>query len=204
VIEVATGSFTADVNSASPLYILKADTWYHAFLIRRSDTGVVDVLFSDTPASPDLPTNYDEKRRIGAVLTDGSANIIKFKQVGDNYYWDVPVRDYFSSSPGTSAITTTLTVPTGLKVIAQFNWQFANQGDAYGLITSLDETDTTPSATVADLWANTSASLSTPSSVFERETDTSAQIRHRYSDGTLSKAARISTKGWIDPRGRNA
>lgn len=52
-----------------------ASTWYHIFEIRRSDTGVTDVLCSENASSPTLPTNYDSQRRIGSLLTDGSANI---------------------------------------------------------------------------------------------------------------------------------
>lgn len=60
-------------------------TLYAVWLIKRSDTGVVDALFSTSFTSPTMPTNYDYKRLIGAVKTDGSANIIAFTQVGDYF-----------------------------------------------------------------------------------------------------------------------
>jgi hypothetical protein len=41
------------------------------WLIRRSDTGVADVLFSASASSPAMPTNYDSKRRIGSEIRDG-------------------------------------------------------------------------------------------------------------------------------------
>ena len=62
-----------------------ASTMYYIWLIRRSDTGVVDVLFSESATGPTMPTNYDQKRLIGAVRTDGSANIIAFTQSGDYF-----------------------------------------------------------------------------------------------------------------------
>lgn len=40
-------------------------------------------LFSTSFSNPTLPSGYDKKRRIGAVLTNGSANIIGFLQSGD-------------------------------------------------------------------------------------------------------------------------
>ena len=58
------------------------DTLYYVHLIKRTDTGVVDALFSLSRTSPTLPTNYDKKRLIGVVLTDGSSNIIGFLQFG--------------------------------------------------------------------------------------------------------------------------
>ena len=58
-------------------------TLYAVWLIKRSDTGVVDALFSTSFSSPTMPTNYDYKRLIGWVLTDGSSNILGFRQHGD-------------------------------------------------------------------------------------------------------------------------
>lgn len=60
-------------------------TLYAVWLIERSDTGVVDALFSTSFTSPTMPTNYDRRRLIGAVRTDGSANILSFVQVGDYF-----------------------------------------------------------------------------------------------------------------------
>ncbi len=64
---------------------LTASTLYAVWLIRRSDTGVVDVLIDDSFATPDYPTSYDESRLIGAIATDSSSDIITFTQVGDYF-----------------------------------------------------------------------------------------------------------------------
>jgi hypothetical protein len=58
-------------------------TWYHVHLIKRPDTGAVDVLISLSATSPTLPTNYTLSRRIGAMRSDGSAKWMKFIQDGD-------------------------------------------------------------------------------------------------------------------------
>lgn len=60
-----------------------ADTLYAVWLIRRSDTGVIDALFSTSFSAPTMPANYDSKRLIWAVMTDASANILPFEQYGD-------------------------------------------------------------------------------------------------------------------------
>ena len=54
---------------------LSANTQYYVWLIKRTDTGVVDVLFSTSNSSPTMPANYDKKRVIGRLGTDSSANI---------------------------------------------------------------------------------------------------------------------------------
>ena len=66
-----------------------ANTGYGVWLIRRSDTGVVDAIFSldkgAAGATLTKPTNYDQIRLIGWVRTDGSSNIISFFQ-SDDYF----------------------------------------------------------------------------------------------------------------------
>jgi hypothetical protein len=65
------------------------ETWYYIYLIKRSDTGVVDVLFSESKTTPTLPTNYDYSRLIGAFFHDtgGSTDILDYYQNGDHWYW---------------------------------------------------------------------------------------------------------------------
>jgi hypothetical protein len=64
---------------------IASDTLYALWLIRRSDTEVVDALFSASFTAPTMPANYDQKRLIGAVKTDSSANIIPYLQSGDYF-----------------------------------------------------------------------------------------------------------------------
>lgn len=66
---------------------IAATTLYAVWLIKRSDTGVVDALFSTSFTSPTMPTNYDLKRLIGSVYTDGSSDIYAFIQSGDEFIY---------------------------------------------------------------------------------------------------------------------
>src|SRR3990172_1389967 len=50
-----------------------ANTTYHVFLIKRSDTGAVDALYSTSATAPSMPANYDSKRRIGSIVRTGGA-----------------------------------------------------------------------------------------------------------------------------------
>lgn len=182
-----------------------ADTWYHMWLIERSDTEVTDALFSLSATAPSMPGSYDRKRRIGAVLTDGSANIIAFFQDADHFYWDIPVQDYDDGNPGTTAVTRTLTVPTGLvvKALHHFKGITASVGNAfYGLATSLDQTNSVPSATKNHVDCPSGNYIDGAS--LRIRTNTSGQIRTRVSNTASVITVYGTTEGWIDPRGRNA
>ncbi len=90
-----------------------ASTLYAVWLIKRTDTGVVDALFSLSFTSPTMPTNYDKKRLIGYVVTDEVSNIISFAQNGD--YFRMMGANITDISDGTIANLTeetgTLSVP---------------------------------------------------------------------------------------------
>jgi hypothetical protein len=101
-----------------------ASTGYGVYLIRRSDTGVVDVMFSvDMTASlatGTLPTNYDQKRLIGWVQTDSSSNIIAFTQVGDYFRLTGDILSVLSDATITSSTYESVTMTTPPLCMAHF------------------------------------------------------------------------------------
>lgn len=93
-----------------------ANTWYYIWLIKRSDTGVVDALYSESATSPTMPANYDYKRLIGKVRTDGSANIINYsvlETAGGGLYFRFAseILDVDSTSQSTTQVSNALTLP---------------------------------------------------------------------------------------------
>ena len=89
-----------------------ASTMYYIWLIKRSDTGVVDALFSESATGPTMPTNYDYKRLIGAVLTDASANILPFHHRGMYFEYTTHFSDNHDTTiTGDAEETATLSVP---------------------------------------------------------------------------------------------
>lgn len=183
------------------------NTWYHIWLIRRSDTGVVDALFSESATAPVMPANYDQKRRLGAVLTDGTGDVEKFFQTGDEFIWDVPVMDFFDTAPGNAAVTRTLTVPTGLSTIALFqinlNGQASGANDST-LVTSLSQADTIPGRGNSNVYTVMNEGNDEANTTFVRvKTNTAGQIRTRNEIGGASNDIQGITLGWIDPRGRD-
>lgn len=186
-----------------------ANGTYHVWLIKRSDTGVVDALFSTSASSPTMPTNYDYKRRIGSILRE-SAAIVGFVQDGDDFYRKSAILDVNANNPGTSAVTRTLSVPTGIRVKAITHASLAIAaagGGASWYLSDLSLTDVAASLTVAPLGTvlsqggATAESQSVPVAIW---TNTSGQIRSRLSFSTTDHTVYIATLGWLDRRGRDA
>jgi hypothetical protein len=200
---VGTGQGGMAIGEALP-----ASGTIHLWLIKRSDTGVVDVMANNhatTGLTPTLPAGYDYKRRIGSYRTDGSNNILNgvYWGTGTNrtFMFNAPVRDVAASNPGSTAVTAPLSTPGGIKTQAQLMVTKVNAtGNLWGIyVSSLDNTDLAPSlfsdaplATIsgAGMWHNTTVSILT---------NTSSQIRYRTS-GSVSTSdwIVIVTNGWED------
>lgn len=182
-----------------------ANTTYHMWLIIRSDTGVVDVLFSTSASAPTMPTNYDYKRRIGSIVRSGGA-IKTFVQTNDVFMLGTPVLDVDAANPGGTAQTRTLSVPLGIKVSAIVGHTLIDTGSGVtqaALLSDLAQPDVAPSTS---MWDVLIVSVGTTDMVntIEKEvvTNTSAQIRSRMSGSSASHTEEIFTFGWRDNRGR--
>ena len=179
-------------------------TWYYFYLIRRPDTGVVDVVFSTSSSAPTLPANYTQYRYIGAGLTNGSAQWTSFTQFGDDFYWSTPVLD-FSGTGATSRQTLTCSIPRGRKMRGIFN--ILNDGGGAGsqnvYLSDLSNADLAPSNTVSPLttiawFGAASVIVAGQAQVY---TNTSAQIGWR--SNSSSAPFRVATIGWVDLRGKD-
>lgn len=176
------------------------DTWYHLFLIRKDSDGSIDAGFDTSVTAANSPAGYTAYRRIGSILTDGSANIIGFNQVGRVFVFNDQSLDISDTTPGTSANLATLSTPLGIEVKAMCIAALAHSTTVQILITSLSQTDTAPSIT--NLSLRIDASGTNAVIALEIMTDVSSQIRYRSSLGTVS-LFQIYTRGWIDNRGEN-
>lgn len=178
-------------------------TWYHVWLIGRVDTHVVDVLFSTSVSAPTMPANYTKKRRIGAIRTDSSGNIIAFLQYGDDFWWkSPPFLDVDDATLTTSKKNYTLSgVPGGLVVEAFCNARYSHATTSVVYISNPNLTDLAPSLTALPL---SSIHFNTNGGVILTQikvlTDTSAQISARAT--ASSTTLKISVLGWKDPRGK--
>ncbi|MEM8813415.1 MAG: hypothetical protein AAGF59_12415 [Pseudomonadota bacterium] len=188
-----------DGNGGLDVGSVTADTWYHVFLIKRTDSGVVDALYSTSATSPTLPASYTRKRRIGSVLADGSGNIIAFIQNGDDFSWMVPVTDVNTAVLGTAAYLYTVSTPGGLKTKARIYATFYQASGAQGLLTEPDQTDTAPSTAIYTF--STAGGADTGQGMFELWTDTSSRFRARSSADSTQFL--VTTLGWTDRRGKD-
>jgi hypothetical protein len=200
----AVGTATGGLDTGA----IANSTWYHFYVIRRPDTGVVDVVFSLSATSPTLPTNYTQFRRIGSGRTNGSGQWTSFSQYGDTVLWLSPVLDVDVVSTSTTSVLRGLTVPTGVQVLATMNvLPNGNGAGSVGavLISSPDVTDLAPSGTAAPL-ANAGSFYSSAeggSAALTIRTNTSAQIRSYNATTSGWVNLRIATTGWIDTRGKD-
>ena len=180
-----------------------ANAWYYLWLIARSDTGVVDVLFSASASSPTMPANYDYKRRIGAVYRTGGA-LKAFKQVDDRFMWLVPVLDASTTNPGTSAVSKTLTVPV-VRVDVDIAVYLVDSSPSLGnfiYVSSPDQTDSVPGpGAIFSVSITGGASTELASGQLRVSTATGA-IRYRVYASDADVAVYILTCGWWDSRGK--
>lgn len=86
-----------------------ASTFYAVYIIGDS-TGYKTTasIISLSGVQPSLPSGYDMFRRVGWILTDGSAHVLKFWQYGHSSFRDM----WYDTGIATPAITTSTTYVT--------------------------------------------------------------------------------------------
>lgn len=187
-----------------------SDGTWHVWVIQRSDTGVVDALFSLSATSPTMPTSYDRKRRVGSVIRS-SGSIRPFIQNNDYFEHATRISDVSATDPGTAAVTRALTVPTGISVFACGKaviviTSSSGSNTRFLLLTSLSQPDADPATVGGTVAISTpavpSATLHRAQGDFMTQTNTIGQIRSRMNISESVLNIQIITTGWIDFRGR--
>lgn len=174
-------------------------TWYHIYLIERLDTLVTDVLCSTSVSAPTMPTNYTVKRRIGSMLTNGSAQWVLFTQTNDNFVWAVAAKDQDGAISGNGSKV--LTVPTGVKVVARIRGIMSTAGGTDdAVLYSPDENLITLNTPRGNMNLFTQVSNQNISFALDILTNTSAQIKYVIAGANDDIA--IDTYAWIDTRGK--
>lgn len=189
----------------------------HAYVIKRTDTNVVDWFLTDEASNPTLPTSYTKSRRVLSLyFTAGAQTFPSFVQSGDNVY-AVPVKNVNANALAAVALTT-FSVPTGIKVRPRLSVAVGMQGTTansgfYAALASPDagSTAAVPVAAVANGPNNTHCAAMTNDFL----TNTSAQLYYSSVQGAWDGGSGpanaptaptiiIYTIGWIDDRGRSA
>lgn len=198
---VGTGNGSLDTGA------IANSTWYHVYLMQRTDTSVVDILISLSATSPSLPASYTRARAIGSIKTDGSAHWIKFLQFKQKFIWDAGPSKDVDTSPSTSQTAVALNVPTGVQVTAHIRgfFQGSTSTQTGFLVSSTAESANTSTplspghnVTVlvpSDLAANAALAFSV-----DILTNTSAQVNVVASNSSGSNLVRMGAYGWTDYR----
>jgi hypothetical protein len=199
------GSWTAGTgNNGLDTGARAANTWYHVYLIRKDADGTSDVLFSTSVSSPTMPSGYTAFRRIGSVRTNGSNNIFAFTQTGDEFIWSTASYDVQGVNVGTTSTQYTLSVPSGVKVIARVRAVNDPTGTTTSQITirSPDESTSQNSTFVTgsghQLQAHSGNSIATEVLV---RTNTASQVA-AISNVASGNVFHVRTVGWFDGRGK--
>lgn len=130
---------------------------YYIHLIKRVDTGVVDVLFSLSSTAPTMPTNYTLRRLIGWFKRVGATIVLfhTYEAHGGalDFAWDAPTLDVnLSNTLTTSRRTDALKVPLNFSVLAFVNMVFYEaSGQTRNYVVCPDVTDVAPSTVATPL-----------------------------------------------------
>lgn len=176
-----------------------ANGTYHVWLIRRPDTGVVDVLFSTSATSPTMPTNYTQKRRIGSIIRASGA-ILAFTQFGDEFRFNAARVDINTAALATGQTNLTLaSVPSGIVVDAIVRGTFTANATANELyILRPGESAVAGANCIA-------RAISTATFAFGEarvKTNTSQQLSIGTNAG-VNTTLSMGVLGWVDRRGRD-
>lgn len=121
-----------------------ANTTYHMWLIKRTDTGVVDALFSTSATAPTMPTNYTKKRRIGSFVRAAAAiqTFSALELSGGGMEMVITPSETSGLSFGVTGTNNTITnFPTGVKMEASVAFFKAGAtGNLRVMVVSPDQT----------------------------------------------------------------
>jgi hypothetical protein len=201
-LDVSWAPGNGGMRSASAL----ADGTWHIFVI--GGRGVPDDIFAHNATDPSavLPSGYTAFRRIGSIVR--ATSIRPFIQHADYFRWKTIINDLNVTNPGSSAVTRTLSVPVGIRVIADLLIGIINNNASVVsavLVTDLDATDDAPASFFTQTAPVQSASTWTNRSMgpVQVRTNASAQVRTRLLYGGTDTQFAIYTLGWWDQRDRN-
>lgn len=176
------------------------NTWYEVHLIKRTDTGVVDAMFTTTANRATLPANYTLQRRIGWVRR-GTATNLAFTQVDDYFTLTTQINDVSATATATAAAVT-VTVPPSC--VGRFRITATSNASVNGpivtVISEIVEGNVTPADTTGIGTIGYLDITGATAGHFELRVSATSTIEHDSSAATGSPTFDISTFGWIDAR----
>ena len=171
--------------------IVQNNKFYYFHQIIQDSTNDLDYIFSLSKTSPTIPSGWSLLNRIsGAVLTDGSANILGFSQK-DNFFKYRQIISNFNAATGTSRISIPISVPPDFLsyVVSLLTYT----GLSYAIVHETADNDRVPSLT--DFNQSTETSGNRNVTAHRILVDSSSQIAFR---ATQNVTLRLNTIGFYD------
>jgi len=196
----AAGGTTASPAGGFPTGISIAnDTWYRVFLI-STPGGTVDAGFDTSATAVNLlanATGYTKYRQIGWIRRDTAANKA-FTHRNGAFYYTSQIADVNSNNPGTSLVTSSLTVPPDEKCDAMVNVKLRRDGAASGyslIVAPTFVTIPTPTTANSDLTVEGGSEIA--STRVRVPVNSSGQITYQLSASDASTDIYINTLGFF-------
>lgn len=172
------------------------NTWYYWYSIYNPTTNAQDFIATATFGSPTLPSEYTRICYIGATRTDGSGNILPFKQINDKFYILKTIIDFGAALFPTSPTLQTVTAPPSSVAMLNFAQLDLGSGNVdYFLLCDPAFADLNASSTNFSFTSILSANDACGGNI-EVTTNSSSQVSL---DGASDASCIIFTRGWIDP-----
>ncbi len=116
------GNWTAgtDQRGLATGLIVANNTWYYCFVIYNPTTGATDAGFDTSLTASNLlagASGYTVYRRVGAIYTDGSANIRGFIQTDKIFWWKDQITDAAGQAISTTHTNYRVSVPAGVRCL---------------------------------------------------------------------------------------
>ena len=191
-----TGTWVAGTGNAGmgAGLTIAASMWYHVFAIINS--GSYDVYFDTSPTAANAPAGTTAHRYIGSFLTNASAQISPFLQVGNLFTWETPFAD-LSSGSATTPTLITLSVPSGFSVVPKI--QFRQSGSTTAATTIYPGSIPSPAVGINyDLY--TYFINGGGGAFFNGLTTTNNSSQVYYSNSVSGAGTDIITHGYFNPR----
>jgi hypothetical protein len=198
-ITKTTSAWAVGPGGALDTGAILGSNFYHVFLIRRPDTGVVDILISVSSTAPTLPANYTQFRRIGAMKTNvAGTQWIPFTQIGDDFLWQTPVCDINGVSAVGGAGFSLPSVPPAIPV--KIDCTLSYSSPAAGSVLYVDHLSgaTSPGVTAGYSLANPVAGQAVSTRAFIWTNNQSMHLQNNSTGNCY-----VTVFGYIDRRGRD-
>lgn len=192
---------------------LSVDTWYHLFLIAKTD-GTVDAGWDTSLTATNLlaeASAYTYYRRVWSNMTNASSNWLPYFQHGGECVWDengaeATVQKQVSfTDPGTGAILADVEwVPLGIRTRADLAFVYKNVDLTTMKVGSGDDPiNLTSDDPFGHASAGPAASLDYMSLNARLMTNLVSEISHDVSNSVAASRLTISVRGYEDFRGAN-